>query len=100
MAVDYFQMATDLARRKADEMRRPTEQDHRLAEHRGLSLCDRCGAELAFPGELYQLCGACEAHDNAAPAFCPVCEVEPVRGDGPTCGSRYCREGYELEARR
>lgn len=97
MPVDYFTFAANLARTAA---RRPTEQDHRLAEHRGLALCDRCGKELAFPAELYQLCEACEERDNLAPQFCAVCEVEPITGDGPTCGSRHCREGWELEERR
>ena len=96
MAIDYFTFAANLARRS-----RPTEQDHRLAEHRGLSLCDHCGKELAFPGELYQLCGDCEAIDNLVPQFCAVCKVELVDADhAPTCGSRWCREGWELEARR
>lgn len=63
--MELFNFAVEQARRfnaqvQAEKRQAPTEQDHRLAEHRGLSLCDHCGKELAFPGEYSQLCGRCE----------------------------------------
>lgn len=90
-----------LLARLQQKAQKPTDKDHRLAEYRGIWLCDNCGKELAYPGEQYQLCGACEEIDNASPQFCVVCRVEPIDPDhAPTCGSHFCREGWEQEQRR
>lgn len=101
MATDYFDLAVDLARRQGAEAQPPTEQDHRLAEYRFVYLCDRCGTELRYPGEAYQLCAACEEKENAVPPLCVVCMVEPIdEAHAPTCGSNFCREGWDQDVRR
>lgn len=43
----------------------PTNLDHRLAELRGIYLCEMCGAELRYPANP-QICGRCEEKQEEA----------------------------------